>query len=85
MDSIPAGAWAALTAIAGALIGWLTSRPKAKADAAGVLTSSALAIVQELQEEVALLRIQVADCQEAYAEVLIQNHDLLDRINELTD
>lgn len=69
MDSIPAGAWAALTAIAGAVIGWLTSRPKAKAETSVLLTESALTIVQELQEEIVRLRDRVLECEETQREL----------------
>lgn len=72
----PPAAWAAATAFVGGLIGLVTSRGKDRADVASALTASAMAVVNELQEEVTRLRDrlteverEVRDCEDRYDEL----------------
>lgn len=55
------------TGIGGTLIGALIKRPADKADMASKLTDSAMGMVDQLQEEVAILREQVSNCEERHA------------------
>jgi hypothetical protein len=56
MTEWPPQLWALFIAAVGAVASWLSKRSNNKADAASVLTSNALKIVDELQDEVSRLR-----------------------------
>lgn len=60
MKDWPPQVWASLVAFSGVLTGWLGRKSNNRADAAAVLTDEALKIVQELQEELASLRLRMA-------------------------
>lgn len=59
----------------------MTSRPKAKAEAAEVLTTSALTIVQELQEENKRLRAQADESDRRAEEFRVENRALRKELN----
>ena len=56
MDDIPPQLWAAITAAVGTALGFVSARPRNRADAASALTKSAVDIVNELQEELKIQR-----------------------------
>ena len=70
---LPVAAWAGITAAIAGVIGWVTNHRTDKADAASSLTASAVAIINELQEEVksmrerlALVEAEVRECEDRY-------------------
>jgi len=76
---LPVAAWAGITAAIAGAIGWVTNHRTDKADAASSLTSSAVAIVNELQEEIQLMRerlalveAEVSECEQRYRDLLRQ-------------
>ena len=76
IDAIPASAWAALTAVIGGVIGWITTRSRNKADAAGRLTESAMAFVNEMQEEIHRLQYRLEHVES-------DNHDKAERLRKV--
>ena len=60
MKDWPPQVWASLVAFSGVVAGWLGRKSNNRADAAAVLTDEALKIVQELQEELGILRMRMA-------------------------
>ena len=65
-----------LLAMTGQAIAWIRAGSKAKADAAGILTSSAIGLVNELQEEVRTLRAEVVDLRQRLLELQLENERL---------
>jgi|GEM_PF-4516199 len=79
MDSIPPAAWAAVAALVSGVVGVLSGRGTNKADAASQLTGAAVQIINELQEELAQVRLrleaieaEVVDCERRYDELKAQ-------------
>jgi hypothetical protein len=60
MNEWPPQIWAFFIALVGAVSGWLGRKSNNRADAASVLTDGALRIVQELQEELHLIRLRMS-------------------------
>lgn len=60
MKDWPPQVWAFFIAVVGAGSGWAGKKSNNRADAAATLTDGALKIVQELQEELALIRTRMA-------------------------
>jgi predicted RNase H-like nuclease (RuvC/YqgF family) len=58
--------------MSGQAVAWVRAGAKAKADAAGTLTSSAIGLVNELQEEVRALRSENADLRQRMAEMQME-------------
>jgi len=70
MESIPAAGWAAITAAAGSVVAWLTTRGKTDADVASVLSETSIEWIRELRAEVerATKKAEQADRRAARAE-----------------
>lgn len=79
MDSIPPAAWAAIAAVVSGIVGVISGRGGNRADAASQLTGAAVQIINELQEELAQVRVrleaveaEVIDCERRYDELKAQ-------------
>jgi hypothetical protein len=80
MQELPPAIWAAITATVGTVIGVLSGRTVRRADAAAALTTSALAIVNELQEEIARLRARLEHLEKVERDYEARVNKLLARI-----
>ena len=58
-ESIPAAAWGMVAAVVGALVGWLSTRVKTKADAASVQSETSIDWIRELRTEIERLQTKI--------------------------
>ena len=80
MQELPPAVWASITATIGAVIGVLSGRTVRRADAAAALTTSALAIVNELQEDIARLRARLEHLEKVERDYELRVNALLARV-----
>jgi len=92
MDDFPPQLWAAITAAVGTLLGFVSARPRNRADVASALTSSAIDIVNELQEELKIQRglskrlaEEIESCELKYKVLIGEMERLRVRLDHLED
>lgn len=61
LQEIPTAAWTAVVGAVGLIGGWIAKRGPNRADAAATLTNAGVALVNELQEQNELLRVEIGD------------------------
>ena len=88
MEDIPAAAWSAAVGLVGLVLGFVAKRGPDRADIAVKLNDSALAIVNELQEEVGRhsqriegLEREVRDCEARYSLLASEHAELKRRLD----
>lgn len=83
LQDVPAAAWTALVGALGLIGGWIVKAGPNRADAAATLTNAGVALVNELQEQNELLRVEIGDLKTENRKLRAEVSDLRVQVDRL--
>jgi uncharacterized protein YlxW (UPF0749 family) len=83
LQDIPAAAWTAIVGAIGLIGGWIAKAGPNRADAAATLTNAGVALVNELQEQNELLRVEIGDLKTENRKLRSEVSDLRVQVDRL--
>lgn len=83
LQEIPTAAWTAVVGVVGLIGGWIAKRGPNRADAAATLTNAGVALVNELQEQNELLRVEIGDLKTENRKLRSEVSDLRVQVDRL--